>query len=264
MSLLGFALALVIGLSLGLLGGGGSILTVPILVYVLGFEPKQAIALGLAIVGATSLVGAVGHWREGNLRPRAALAFGGLAMGGSFLGARLSRFLTGSTQLLLFAGVMLLAAVFLSRNARRREPLEPRKAAPPVLAATALGVGLLTGLVGVGGGFLIVPALVLLAGLPMKRAVGTSLLVIAMNSLVGFAGHLAQVTVPWASLALFTALSGVGILVGTRLSRAVSQAALQRAFAGLLVVVGALILYQNRAALAAPGVAAASPKASAR
>ncbi|ATB31629.1 sulfite exporter TauE/SafE family protein [Melittangium boletus] len=255
MSLLGFPLAVLIGLSLGLLGGGGSIITVPILVYVLGFEPKQAIAMGLAIVGATSLVGALGHWREGNLQPRAALVFGGMAMGGSFAGARLSVFLSGAAQLVLFSTVMLVAAVFMSRNTRRgalagAPAPEPHRAAFPLIAASALGVGTLTGLVGVGGGFLIVPALVLRVGLPMKRAVGTSLLVISLNSFVGFAGHLGHVDVPWGGLSAFTALAIVGILGGTRLSRAVSQAALQRAFAGLLVVMGGLILYQNRHVLA--------------
>lgn len=256
---------MLIGLSLGLLGGGGSIITVPLLVYVLGFEPKQAIALGLAIVGATSLVGAVGHWREGNLRPRAALLFGGLAMGGSFAGARLSVFLSGATQLLLFGSVMLVAAIFMTRNARRSarasEPV-PHRAALALVAAAALGVGTLTGLVGVGGGFLIVPALVLLVGLPMKRAVGTSLLVISLNSFVGFAGHLGHVDVPWARLGVFTALAVAGILGGTRLSRSVSQAALQRAFAGLLLVVGTWILYQNREVLAAapPSPAPVSPR----
>jgi len=267
MSLLGLPLAVLIGLSLGLLGGGGSIITVPLLVYVLGFEPKQAIAMGLAIVGATSLFGALSHWREGNLQPRAALLFGSIAMGGSFAGARLSVFLSGTTQLLLFSSVMLVAAVFMSRNARRgavaRVPAsEPHRAAFPLVAAAALGVGTLTGLVGVGGGFLIVPALVLLVGLPMKRAVGTSLLVISLNSFVGFAGHLGHVDVPWGSLSVFTALAIAGILGGTWLSRRVSQAALQRAFAGLLVVMGVLILYQNRRALAPvhPSEAHANPR----
>ncbi|WP_434388064.1 sulfite exporter TauE/SafE family protein [Melittangium boletus] len=267
MSLLGLPLAVLIGLSLGLLGGGGSILTVPLLVYVLGVEPKQAIALGLATVGATSLVGAWGHWREGNLQPRAALLFGGLAMGGSFAGARLSVWLTGAQQLLLFATVMWVAAVFLSRKARRAAPARapvPHRAPRVLVAGAALAVGALTGLVGVGGGFLIVPALVLLVGLPMKRAVGTSLLVIAMNSLVGFAGHLGHVEVPWARLGAFSALAIVGILAGTRLSRSVSQAALQRAFAGLLVVMGTWMLYQNRRALAPlhPGEAHARPTGS--
>jgi uncharacterized protein len=262
MSFLGFSLATLMGLSLGLLGGGGSILTVPILVYVLGFEPKESIAMGLAIVGTTSLFGAAGHWRAGNLQFRAALVFGAMAMVGTCAGARLSAFLSGAAQLVLFATVMLVAAVFMHRNARREAASalalpEPHRAAFPLIAASALGVGALTGLVGVGGGFLIVPVLVLRVGLPMKQAVGTSLLVIALNSFVGFAGYLGQVDVPWDSLTVFTGLAVAGIFGGTWLSRFVSQATLKRAFAGLLVVMAVFILYENRQALPSLSPAAA-------
>ncbi|ATB41784.1 permease [Cystobacter fuscus] len=262
MPLVGFALAALIGVSLGLLGGGGSILTVPILVYVLGFEPKESIAMGLAIVGTTSLFGAIGHWRAGNLQLRAALVFGAMAMGGTFVGARLSVFLPGTVQLVLFATVMLVAAVFMARNARRElttpaTGAEPRAASFPLIAASALGVGALTGLVGVGGGFLIVPVLVLRVGLPMKQAVGTSLLVIAFNSFVGFAGYLGHVNVAWGALTLFTGLAIAGSVGGTWLSRFISQATLKRAFAGLLVVMGVLILYENRRTFPSLGRAAA-------
>jgi uncharacterized membrane protein YfcA len=247
---LGLSLAALIGLSLGLLGGGGSILTVPIFVYVLGFGAKESIAMGLAVVGATSLVGAASHWREGNVNLKAALTFGGLAMAGTYAGARLAAFVPGAVQLTVFAGVMLVAAYFMFRNARgAKAGGAPRSAKPtslPMTVLVSLAVGLLTGLVGVGGGFLIVPALVLFGGLDMKQAVGSSLLVIALNSFVGFAGYLGLVQVPWALLGGFTVLAIAGILVGTWLARFVSQAALKQAFSVFLVVMGAFILFKNR------------------
>lgn len=189
MLLLAAVFAALIGLSLGLLGGGGSILTVPVFVYLLGFEAKEAIAGSLAVVGATSLFGAVGHWRAGNVNLRVAAVFGAVAMPGAYLGARLAAFVSGGVQLTLFAGVMLLAAWFMfrPRNAAEEDAAGEHARGMPLwlIAAQGLAVGLLTGLVGVGGGFLIVPALVLLGKVPMKQAVGTSLLVIAMNSAGG-------------------------------------------------------------------------------
>ncbi len=260
MPLLGFALAALMGLSLGLLGGGGSIITVPILVYVLGFGAKESIAMGLAVVGVTSLFGAAGHWRRGNVQLRAALVFGAVAMTGTYAGARLSAFVSGSVQLLLFATVMLVAAAFMFRNDRHEAvpAREPHKASSLLMAGAALGVGGLTGLVGVGGGFLIVPALVLLVGLPMKQAVGTSLLVIALNSFVGFAGYLGHVEVPWRALGSFTAIAVAGILLGTWASHYVSQAALKRAFSLFLVVMGVFIFFKNREALLPSGGAPAT------
>jgi uncharacterized membrane protein YfcA len=258
---LGLALAAGIGLSLGLLGGGGSILTVPVLVYVLGYEAKEAIALSLGVVGATSAAGAVSHWRAGNVDVAVALVFGGVAMGGTYLGARLSVFFSGGAQLLLFAAVMLAAAYFMGRGGARPAPAGERREGGdgssgsgadlnvPVIVAEGLAVGVLTGLVGVGGGFLIVPALVLVGGLGMKKAVGTSLLVIALKSGAGFYGYLDQVTVPWGFLGAFTAVSIVGIVIGSQLVRFVSQGALRRGFAAFLVVMGLFIVYQNRDAL---------------
>lgn len=266
---LGLLLAALIGLSLGLLGGGGSILTVPIFVYVLGFEAKEAIAMSLAVVGATAAFGAAGHWRAGNVNLRVGLVFGVVAMAGTYLGARLAVYFSGAAQLSLFAVVMLLAAVFMFRDRRGAPP----DGTPPPLPATVaapemslllivlegMAVGVLTGLVGVGGGFLIVPALVLLGGLPMKQAVGTSLLVIALKSAAGFYGYLGQVEVPWAFMTLFTAVAVTGIFGGTWLVRFVPQHALRRAFAVFLVVMGGFILYQNRNVLAAPAAAANPP-----
>lgn len=255
MPFLGLGLAALIGLSLGLLGGGGSILTVPILVYVLGFSAKQGIAMGLGVVGTTSLVGAAGHWRRGNVNLRAALAFGAVAMLGTYAGARLSAYMSGAAQLVLFAVVMLAAAFFMFRNAGKEASgdgalaAKDRRVNPWVVGLSAIGVGGLTGIAGVGGGFLIVPALVLLAGLPMKESVGTSLVVIALNSFVGFAGYLGQVEIAWAWLGAFTAVAVLGIALGTWLSHHVSANALKRAFSVFLVLMGAFILFKNREAL---------------
>lgn len=244
---LGFALAALIGLSLGLLGGGGSILTVPIFVYVLGFEPKEAIAMSLAVVGATSLVGSVGHWRAGNVNLRVALIFGTVAMAGTYLGARLAVFFSGPAQLALFAIVMLGAAFFMFADRKEREaPAPAGSMRAPLIIAEGVAVGVLTGLVGVGGGFLIVPALVVLGRVPMKEAVGTSLLVIAMKSGAGFVGYMGQVDVPWAFMSGFTAVAVAGILAGTYLVRFVPQSALKRSFAVFLLIMGTAILYQNR------------------
>ena len=245
-------LAALIGLSLGLMGGGGSILTVPVFVYVLGFATKPAIVMSLPVVGTTSLVGALGHWRAGNVHLRTALIFGVIAMMGSYAGARSAAFISGAVQLTLLAVVMLAASASMLRGSFRDGLTEDTESTPgtalPLAKIIVVGfaVGILTGIVGIGGGFLIVPALVVLGRVPMKQAVGTSLLVIAMNSASGFAGYAGTVPLPWGFLAWFTAVAIGGILAGSYLVRFVSAAALKRGFAVFLLVVGALMLYQNR------------------
>jgi uncharacterized membrane protein YfcA len=260
---LGFALAALIGLSLGLLGGGGSILTVPVLVYVLGIAAKPAIAMSLPVVGVTSLIAAALHWRLGNVRVRTALGFGAVAMVGAFAGAKLAVLLSGAVQLALLAIVMLAAAVSMLRPPRG--DAEPgTHASPPhvaLLAAVALALGALTGLVGIGGGFLIVPALVLLARVPMREAVGTSLLVIAMNSASGFAGYAGSVHLDWPFLTAFIGLAVVGALAGALLAARVPQAALKRAFGVFLLAVGGLVLAHNRDAFSTPRAARGPPDA---
>ncbi len=286
--MLGFVLAAFIGLSLGILGGGGSILTVPIFVYIMGFEPKQAIAMSLPVVGATSIVGAVGHWRAGNFDLRVALMFGVLAMTGAFAGAHLASLITGIAQLALLAIVMFVAAALMLRGAStaqsprahapqrdhgaisaarwktvavdhswagplHQSPLDLGRAA--LIATTGIGVGILTGLVGIGGGFLFVPALHLLARIPMKTAVGTSLFIIAMNTAAGVAGYHGQVLIPWLTVVAFIAIAAVGIVAGTQVVRYVSQVALRRAFAVFLLLMAAFILVQNRTVLLHPDLA---------
>jgi hypothetical protein len=264
MTLLGAGFAALIGLALGLLGGGGSILTVPVFVYLLGFGVKEAVALSLLVVGAASLVGVVGHWRAGHVDVRVGAFFGSVAMVGTYLGARLAVFVSGEVQLGLFALFMLVAAVFMFRGSRPPpdavagavDPLPIARMPLGLIALEGLAVGVVTGLVGVGGGFLIVPALVVLGKVGMKQAVGTSLLVIAMKSGAGFVGYIGQIDVPWDFVLPFTALAVAGILVGSRMARQVPQVALRHGFAVFLVLMGGFVLYQNRgvvtAALEAP------------
>jgi uncharacterized membrane protein YfcA len=255
MLVLGYALGALIGLSLGLMGGGGSILTVPIFVYVLAFDPKLAIAMSLPVVGVTSLVGAIGHWRAGNVNLKTAALFGIVAMTAAYVGARLAGLITGAVQLSLLAVIMLAAAVSMFINARRppsaktAESSGERSASLRLLLSVALCVGLVTGVVGIGGGFLIVPAVVLFGRISMKQAVGTSLLVIAMNCASGFAGYMGRVDIPWMFVLGFTAVAVLGILAGTYLVRYVSQRALKQAFSVFLIVMGTFILVQNRHAL---------------
>jgi len=260
--MLGYALAVAIGLSLSMMGGGGSVLTVPIFVYVMHFDPKQAIAMSLPVVGATSLAGAIGHWREGNLHLRSAAIFGALAMVGAFLGARLASVMSGILQLALLGVVMICSAALMLRPPRLASSGAPapgdtidapaRKRRWLLASLVGLSVGVLTGIVGIGGGFLFVPALVLFARLPMKMAIGTSLLVITLNTLAGTFGYRGQVDVPWRVVLLFIVFAIAGIVVGTRLTRRVSQQGLRRAFAYFLFAMAAFILYQNRAILANP------------
>jgi uncharacterized protein len=257
LQVLGYVLAALVGLSLGMLGGGGSILTVPIFVYVLGYDPKLAIAMSLPVVGITSLAGALSRWKSGQVDLRAAITFGAFAMIGAFLGAKLAVYLSGGVQLTVLAVVMLAAAVTMFRSANRAATdsvaaTESSRRMPfGLLLPVALAVGVLTGVVGIGGGFLVVPALVLLARVPMTHAIGTSLIVIAMNAASGFAGYVGLVSIPWSFVAVFTAIAVLGILAGSYFVRFVSQAALKRAFAIFLLCMGVFVLYKNRSALVA-------------
>lgn len=245
--------ALLVGASLGLLGSGGSILTVPILVYVLGQPDKVAIAGSLAIVGGISLFAALPFIARHQVHWRSVLLFGVPGMAGSLGGAHLARYVSGPVQLLLFALVMLLAAFFMFRGKR------PRQAdgnAQPwwKIALDGTAVGAITGLVGVGGGFLIVPALVILGGLGMHLAVGSSLLIIALKSAAAlweYTGVLSSfgLALDWNVITVFTAVGTAGSFAGRLLGRRLDQATLQRAFAVFLVVIGAFVLWQNAPAL---------------
>jgi hypothetical protein len=238
-------LAVLVGVALGLLGGGGSILTVPLLVYVAGMDAKEAIAASLFVVGVTALAGLVGHVRAGNVRWRTGLLFGAAGMAGAFAGGLIGGQLPGRLLLGAFAVMMLATAVAMLRGRR----IDPTKAHHELPVARVLldgvVVGLVTGLVGAGGGFLVVPALVLLGGLSMPVAVGTSLVVIAMKSFAGFAGYLATVPVPWAPVLAITAAAVVGGLAGGRLAGRVPQDVLRRAFGWFVLVMGTFMLVQQ-------------------
>jgi len=247
---LGYSLALVIGVALGLLGGGGSILTVPVLHYVLGYDVKVAVPMSLVVVGLTSAAGSIAHWRAGTLHARTALAFGPPAILGALLGAELGLKATPRLQLTVFALAMLAAAVAMyfaptvsggggpaGQEGSRRLPLVPLVGAL---------VGLLTGFVGVGGGFLYVPALVILGGLPMKKAVGTSLVLILLSCIAGVVRYHGSLELDWSAIALFTAVALVGVAIGSRLVGYVSQSALRRGFAVFLLVMGTLVLFRGR------------------
>jgi uncharacterized membrane protein YfcA len=242
---LGLALSLLIGVSLGFFGGGGSILTVPLLVYVFGLDAKTAIASSLLIVGAASFSGAFQHWRAGHVELRTGLLFGAAGMAGAYVGGRAGAFFDGALLLLLFAAMMIFTATAMWRG--RREPASPAPAeqATGHLLAQGLGVGLVTGLVGAGGGFLIVPALALWAGLPMPVAVGTSLQIIVLNCLAGFAGYLAHVAVDPRLVAAVGTAAIAGSFVGSRLAHRVDPASLRRAFAGFVAVMAAVILVRE-------------------
>jgi uncharacterized protein len=237
---LGIALSVLIGVSLGFFGGGGSILTVPLFVYVFGLDPKVAIASSLVVVGVASLAAMLQHWRAGNVELRTGLVFGAAGMCGSYLGGRAAEFVDGALLMLLFASMMVLTALAMWRG--RRTPLREAHHAPARLVAQGLAVGLFTGLIGAGGGFLIVPALALWAGLAMPAAVGTSLLVIVMNSAAGFAGYAAHVVVAASPLAAVSACAIAGSIAGAALARRTNPARLRRAFAGFVLVMAASIL----------------------
>jgi uncharacterized protein len=238
---LGLLLASLIGISLGLLGGGGSILAVPILVYVVGMGAKPAIATSLIVVGTTSLIGSIQHLRSANVDVRTALIFGTVSMAGSYTGGRFASLLSDSFQLGFFAFVMIAASVAMFRSTSE-EGSGPVHAALVVLSAA--GVGLLTGLVGVGGGFLIVPALVVAAGIPMKRAVGTSLFVIAMNSTAAYVAYSEHVSLDWKYTAAFTVCALAGVLAGSAMIASVPQRVLKRAFAMFIAGIGTFILIE--------------------
>ena len=251
MSLLVLLAAALAGLAIGTLGGGGAILTVPALVYLADQGAHDATAGSLVIVGLSSLVGLIPHARRGHVRVRNGLLIGALGAAGAIVGSRLGQRIHPEILLTGFAALVLVVGVVMLYRARNRvpEPAEADAAAGPrtvrlVVAASA--AGLLTGFFGVGGGFILVPMLVLALGFPMPAAVGTSLLIIALNSaagLVGRAEHLAGLD--WSLIAVFTAVTMVASLLGARLSTRLPARTLGIAFAVLLLAVGAVMAIEN-------------------
>ncbi|MEB7448882.1 sulfite exporter TauE/SafE family protein [Arthrobacter koreensis] len=240
------SLSLLIGLSLGLLGGGGSILTVPILVYVAGFGAKEAIASSLFVVGVTSAVSVIGHARNGRVRWKTGLIFGAAGMAGAFAGGLLGSRIPSVVLMIAFALMMIATSIAMLRGRRNVDPDKAYSDLPllRILADGAL-VGLVTGLVGAGGGFLVVPALALLGGMPMALAVGTSLVVIAMKSFAGLAGYLTTVQIDWSMTLAVTAMAIIGSLIGARLVGRIPEAALRKAFGWFVLAMGGFVLVQE-------------------
>lgn len=237
-----------IGLSLGLLGGGGSILTVPALVYLVGQTPQAAVTASLVIVGLNSVMGAAMHRSQGTLNWRVALLFGGVGMAAAYIAAGWSKALPPTALMVVFALLMVVVGLFLILKPQPQDG-DTVGRGWTVTVASGAGVGLLTGLLGVGGGFLIVPALVMFVGLPMRQAVGTSLVVIAMNSLAGFLGHLGGPSIDVQVVALFVSAGLAGALTGARLTRIVQPQQLRRAFAFFVIALAMVLLADNIPAL---------------
>jgi len=259
----GPVLGLLMGLSLGTLGGGGSTIAIPIFLYIYGYSVKSSIAMGLGVVAVASAAGALSHARAGRINLRAALHVGPFAMAGTFLGARSAERVSDSLQLMLFAVVVLISASFMLLGPKARlETAElpgPHGQHPVALALIGMFVGVITGLLGVGGGFLIVPALVLLAGVPMKQAVGTSLAIMTVNAISGFLGYLGLVPIHWLPMALFLLLAVLGVLTGSRISHHLSPLRLQRIFAIFLLLVGSGVLLLGNPRHAAPARETTAP-----
>jgi uncharacterized membrane protein YfcA len=260
-ALIGFAASLLIGLSLGLIGGGGSILTVPVLVYLLGVEPVLATAYSLFIVGLTSAVGVYPKYKEGLVDVRTALIFGAPSIAAVFLTRKLivpaipatvlqlgDWVLTKSVLLMILFAVLMVAASVSMISDKKNNQETPEAMLSynyPLIVLEGTVVGLLTGLVGAGGGFLIIPALVMLTKLPMKKAVGTSLLIIAAKSLIGFTGDLSQQTMDWSLLLMVTLMAVLGIFAGNALSKKIEGAQLKKGFGWFVLVMGVYVLIKE-------------------
>ncbi|MCL4469713.1 MAG: sulfite exporter TauE/SafE family protein [Sulfuricella sp.] len=248
------------GIVLGLFGSGGSIIAMPALMYLLHVEAKSAIAMSLGIVAVTATVSAYDNWRRGNVNVKISAVFGLFGVIGTYGGARLGVLTPVVVQLTLFALIMYAAAwKMLLKTQVKPVPAQFAGAGGPNvdaedeaisahmghIAVHGIGVGVLTGLVGVGGGFLIVPALVLLSGIPMKIAIGTSLAIVAAKSYSGFAGYMGAVPIDWTIMLSFTTVTVIGSFAGTRIAHRFSQEALKKWFGIFLVFVATYIMIKS-------------------
>jgi uncharacterized protein len=261
MEVAGYIASLVIGISLGLIGGGGSILTVPVLVYLFRVQPVLATAYSLFIVGTTSLIGSFPKYKGGEINLKTAIIFGIPSIAAVYAtrafivpAVPTELFTIGSfvitkslLMMILFAVLMVFASVSMIRN--KKKPVEESDGGQrfnyPLILVEGFIVGTLTGLVGAGGGFLIIPALVLLSRLPMKQAVGTSLLIIAAKSLIGFTGDLGKAEINWTLLLTVTGLAIVGIFIGNVMSKKVSANGLKKGFGWFVLVMGIYIIVKE-------------------
>jgi uncharacterized protein len=236
--------AIGIGLALGLTGAGGSILTLPVLVYLAGIPPREAVGLSLLIVGIAAAVGAWQRAREGEVHLRAAGMFVLSGMAGATLGAKLTPLLSPSMLMFSFASLMVVVALrMLLAGNSTPQPAPECKPLRCLLAGGAVGV--LTGFLGVGGGFLLMPALVKFARLPLGTATGTSLAVIACNSAAGFASHIGDTPVPWLLAAVFSIIAAAGVLLGGKVASKLPERILNRGFAVFVLLVAAVVFYRR-------------------
>lgn len=256
--IIGFGAAIVIGISLGLIGGGGSILTVPVLVYILDIDPVLATAYSLFVVGSTSLVGAGTYMKKGLVNYKTAMVFAVPSFSAVFLTRKFlvpslpdplftlgEAIITKNIGIMVFFALIMLAASYSMIFAKKCVDCDEEAPVSfnfPMIALEGSIVGVITGIVGAGGGFLIIPALVLLAKLPMKMAVGTSLLIIAAKSLIGFLGDLSTQSIDWQFLLIFTGLSIVGIFIGSTLSKKINEQVLKTAFGWFVLIMGIYII----------------------
>ena len=263
MEILGYIASLIIGISLGLIGGGGSILTVPVLVYLFGIEPILATAYSLFIVGSTSLIGAIPKFKQGLINVKTAVIFGIPSIAAvfatrKFIVPAIPRvvFQFGNFEvtrsllmMLLFAVLMIIASVSMINSKEEKDEEEKiasqQKFNYPLILVEGIVVGILTGLVGAGGGFLIIPALVILSKLPMKQAVGTSLLIIAAKSLIGFTGDLSHFVMDWKLLAIVTIIAIAGIILGDWMNKKISSEKLKKSFGWFVLVMGIYIIIKE-------------------
>ncbi|MBI5683508.1 MAG: sulfite exporter TauE/SafE family protein [Verrucomicrobia bacterium] len=240
-------MASLIGVALGLLGSGGTMITLPVLVYVAGVPVSQAVAMALVVVGGTSLAGSVLQYRRGHFDVRVALLFAVTGMIGAYGGARLTHLFSPPVLLTVFSAIMVGVGVKLFRD--RHDARQAAAQGPARCALIGALVGVLTGFLGIGGGFLIVPALMLFGGLDIKKATGTSLAVIALNSLSGLAGQLRYVQFDWWMALAFLAAATAGMAGGVAAKGRLSEGAIRKTFAGFVLAVGLAMAWQNVAAL---------------
>lgn len=260
MEVTGYLASLLIGISLGMIGGGGSILTVPVLVYLFSVEPVMATAYSLFIVGTTSLIGAIPKYRKGLVNLKTVIVFGLPSIFSVYLTRRFivpaipnHVFSLGNLEvtkpvffMLIFAILMVFASyTMIKGNKSNEEATHEQVFNYPVIIFEGLIVGLLTGIVGAGGGFLIIPALVILSKIPMKQAVGTSLVIIAAKSLIGFLGDLSHTTMHWTFLLSVTLLAVIGIFIGDRFSKNMNADLLKKIFGWFVLVLGIYIIVKE-------------------
>ena len=261
MEILAYIASALIGISLGLIGGGGSILTMPVLVYLFGLNPVLATSYSLFIVGSTSLIGTVDNYRKGLVSVKTALLFGLSSITTVFFTRKFlipvipdNLFTTGSftvthniLTMVLFALLMISAAIAMIRNGKNAKADTVIKKNPNLVKLLSFGIaiGLATGILGAGGGFLLIPTLVLLVGMNMKEAVGTSLLIIALNSLIGFAGDIGHFKINWLFLLTISVIATAGIFIGGAINKKINSANLKKGFGWFLLLMGTYIIIKE-------------------